>query len=522
MIQDQKIVQSISRILQRSERQQDLQKLIGSFVDVGIIPQLNNTNNQIIYGRRGTGKTHILKVLIAKLTEENPDAIIVFIDARTLGSTSQFSDPEIEIKIRCISLFRDVLSEIHNALLERLVNFPPDKAEDAFDLLHELSLVVTEPIVKYVEEELHERSSGKSSDRITGEAGVSTSKGVSASISGKAASIVETEEETKFRIEREDKVEFPTLYKLLKSFLERVNSNLYIIFDEWSSLPVEIQPYLAEFFKRSFIPNPLVTVKIASLEYRSQFGIPDVSGNFLGFELGSDLSTSVEIDDYYVYDRNPEIITDVFSEMLFKHLKTELPDDYLEKEYRVKNGGELASRMFTAKSTFEELVRASEGVARDLINIYSTAFFDSQRKHRDNIEHKSVLEAARQWYEKDKAQNLDEELRHALKKIMDEVIGHRRARSFLLPRELEKNRIIQRLFDARVLHLINRGYADKDNPGQRYNIYTLDYGTYVDLKNTSKAPQLAFEDYDGSPDMVVPFDDKRSIRRIVLTEEHLT
>ena len=103
------------------------------------------------------------------------------------------------------------------------------------------------------------------------------------------------------------------------------------------------------------------------------------------------------------------------------------------------------------------------------------------------------------------------------------MIGKRKARSFLLPRELEHHATVQRLFDARVLHHMQRGYADKDNPGTRYNIYTLDYGTYVDLLNTSKQPDLDLpvsDEYDGE-DFVVPFDDKRSIRRIILTEAAL-
>jgi hypothetical protein len=119
---------------------------------------------------------------------------------------------------------------------------------------------------------------------------------------------------------------------------------------------------------------------------------------------------------------------------------------------------------------------------------------------------------------------LDEELRSVLRKIVEQVIGHRRTRSFLLPRELERHAIIQRLFDARVLHLMRRGYADKDNPGLRYNIYTLDYGTYVDLLKTSKVPEIELQlgtDETGADEFIVPFDDKRSIRRIVLTEQDL-
>jgi DNA replication protein DnaC len=67
VVNDQLIMQAVSKILQRSERQADLQKLLGTFVDVGILPQLLNRNNQILYGRRGTGKTHVLRVLASRL-----------------------------------------------------------------------------------------------------------------------------------------------------------------------------------------------------------------------------------------------------------------------------------------------------------------------------------------------------------------------------------------------------------------------------------------------------------------------
>ncbi len=81
--------------------------------------------------------------------------------------------------------------------------------------------------------------------------------------------------------------------------------------------------------------------------------------------------------------------------------------------------------------------------------------------------------------------------------------------------------MVIKLFDARVIHQMQKGYADKDNPGVRYNIYSLDYGTYVDLLGTSKEPEIELKSIDDrkSPGkIVVPFDDKRSIRRIILTE----
>ncbi len=268
------------------------------------------------------------------------------------------------------------------------------------------------------------------------------------------------------------------------------------------------------------MPLPNVALKIAALEHRSDFGINTKNGS-LGFEIGADISASLDIDDYYVFDRNPEGITDAFSDILVRHLASDLGAERLV-ELGISDGKRLASRLFTERKVFQELVRAAEGVARDLINIFSKAYFIAQRKHRDKVDREAVLEAARQWFEQDKERNLTDELRSVLRRITDEVIGTRKARSFLLPRELRSNPLIQQLFDLRVLHLVARGYADKDTPGVRYDIYALDYGTYVDLMNTSKKPDLGFDLANGdSSEYVVPFDDKRSIRRIILTQNIL-
>jgi len=295
---------------------------------------------------------------------------------------------------------------------------------------------------------------------------------------------------------------------------------LYLLIDEWSSLPLDIQPFLAEFFKRTFLPLPEVVIKIASLEYRSSFRLDSARG-LIGFEIGADVSAAIDIDDYYVYDRNPARITEAFADILYKHIQTEVPDDYLDSVFQVTSGTTLTRKLFSDLPVFQELVRASEGVARDLINIFSHAYFSAHRRGKERIDKSAVTEAARIWFEQDKLHNLDETLQLVLRRIVEEVIGEKKARSFLLPRELGGHPLVQKLFDFRVLHVVQRGYADKDKPGVRYDIYTLDYGTYVDLMNTSKRPDLGFSEMPSGDDLIVPFDDRRSIRRIVLTADVL-
>jgi hypothetical protein len=401
MLQDPALMKAVSKILQRSERQ-DIEKLLDTYVDVGILPQISNANNQIIYGRRGTGKTHVLKVLQSEL-DKNQNSAILYIDGRTLGSTSQFSDQTIALRQRCTSLFRDILGEIYNGLLQFIVEKAPENANELLNDLDAFGSVATDSVTEQRAKEIiqEQRNLGQE----TYSAGIKLEKR-DVSLEGRAERRREGEDKLRvdYTVEHEDKVIFPAIKNTLGALLDRANATLYIFLDEWSSLPFDIQPYLAEFFKRSFIADPRVVTKIAALEYRSNFG--ERQGmNILGFELGSDISTALDIDDYFVYDRNPQVVTVAFSDVLFKHIRSELPADYLEATLKIDSGISLGSRMFTERAVFEELVRASEGVARDLINIFTTAFFDAQRRGRDSIDRKAVVESALQWFEKDKAQN---------------------------------------------------------------------------------------------------------------------
>ena len=521
MIQDQKLQAAVSRIMQRSERQTDITKLVNTYVDVGLLPQLRNRNHQIFYGRRGTGKTHVMKVLETAFLEDDK-LTVVYIDCRTLGSTTQFSDQSLPIGRRCLALYRDFLLAIHHALLEHIVEHPSAQANDALEAADQLASIVTEPLTKLranrVEAEASDASSTQDGVKGTVAANV---KGLEGNLQADVSNSRERKDRqsTEYTVETEDKIVFPELHRHLRHVLTLAETSLVILVDEWSSLPADVQPYLAEFLKRGVLSLNEATMKISALEYRCKFSNHSVNG-LIGFELGADIATAPDLDDYFVFDRNPDQITEIYADMLFRHLSSELDDGYLQETFNVSSGRQLASRLFTERATCAELARACEGVVRDLINIFTKAFFDSQRRGRDSIDKLAIIDSARQWFEQDKAQYLDDELQVVLRRIVDDVIGKRRARSFLLPRDLERHPIVQRLFDARVIHPMQRGYADKDNPGIRYNIYSIDYGTYVDLLGTSKEPELDLVERD-EPDIVVPFDDKRSIRRIVLHREVL-
>jgi hypothetical protein len=281
-----------------------------------------------------------------------------------------------------------------------------------------------------------------------------------------------------------------------------------------------------------------VTVKGAARQYRSTFSFPAGRNNLIGFELGADVSSSLELDDYFVYDRNMAQTEELFAEVLFRHLSAEIERgrggspsslpadaeivtrDYLEREYAVAGGERLVELLFVSKRPYRELVRAGEGVVRDFIGIFATAFADAIRRGLRAIDLASVRDAARTWFGTDKEINLDCEHRDALAAISAEVIAKGRRRTFMFDRSHEPNETLRSLVDFRVLHLIQRNVLDPSNATRRYNIYTLDYGLYVDLLETKYELKAEFgTNRARSPDLV-PLDNRRYVRGVVLKPEH--
>lgn len=95
----------------------DASHLANSFVEIGNVPTLlRNNDSAIIFGRRGTGKTHLLSYLSTILKATN---VVVSIDMRTIGSSSGlYADHGIQLSERATRLLRDTANAIHEGILE--------------------------------------------------------------------------------------------------------------------------------------------------------------------------------------------------------------------------------------------------------------------------------------------------------------------------------------------------------------------------------------------------------------------
>lgn len=166
-----------------------------------------------------------------------------------------------------------------------------------------------------------------------------------------------------------------------------------------------------------------------------------------------------------------------------------------------------------------EFIRASEGVPRDALHILSSA---AQKANENPISMPVVRNAAHAFFVSDKytAINSSNENRLMLDWIRGEVIGLRQTRAFLLPIGIN-DAIIDKLFDLRALHIINRSRSAAHKPGERFVVYKLDYGLYADLIHTDRYPKglLLDPEIASDIDFDVPVDDARSYRRAILNVE---
>jgi hypothetical protein len=479
LLDDRHLRRAISSVQRRSERQQDVDRLALTFVDPGFSDRLDNDNNQIIYGRRGTGKTHVLRIL-DRLMRERAGALSLYVDLRLLGSSSIFEDSGRAMSVRVASLLQDLLAAVHSVLVDAATDPSRDVGKEAIDALDALADAISRSTLN--EELLRTEYEASDDDQRGRRAGVSLGlkPGVDAGL--ERQSHHEVREATTREGNPLDYVVFAEVSGALDGALTAIGVERFLLLlDEWNAIPLELQPMLAEFLKRTIFTLPRATVKLASLEYRSRFAEPVGRNNVVGFEVGADISTALELDDYFVYDRNPRRMERTFAELLYRHvgleaelevtmrrfvgpewrgslrtltdnLRLALPEDELEFEYLaerhgIDGGDSFVAALFQDQLAFRELVRAGEGVTRDFINIFAGAHDDARRRGETAITVESVRAAASQWFETDKAPNMAGSQAAALDYISREVLAKHAERIFLLSKRYERHDAVRSLFD---------------------------------------------------------------------------
>ncbi|WP_191060006.1 ORC-CDC6 family AAA ATPase [Geminicoccus harenae] len=387
---------------QRAERATE-ETLIAPFVDSPPMFNLLSTkNNQIVFGRRGTGKTHALKFMSRQILESNERPI--YIDLRLIGSNgSIYSDDSRSFPERASSLIIDVLKHLYNDLvelaLEKIDAHPhPGEITTRIDALY--NAISTVRVIGSTE---HESNTTTSSREMSGlNVGVSIGATASGNAAFKAESTVQKDAGTRIKHTGKETayLTFGNIGGPIESVLAILNApRIWILIDEWSEVPIDLQPYLADLLRRTIPPINGITLKIAAIEHRFRFSIIKDQGEYIGLELSADLSADLNLDDFLVFDNNQHNATNFFKTLIFKHYESADPTGH-----QFRNSDEFIQAIFTQFPVFEEFVRAVEGVPRDALNLAAKV---ATKSYGRKITMNDVHAAARDWYNQEKATSIN-------------------------------------------------------------------------------------------------------------------
>jgi len=379
--------------LQRRAESSDREFLRKSFVDVPPVSQLlSSRNHQVVFGRRGTGKTHAFRYLAEQVRDMGD--VPVEIDLRTAGAVGAYSSAGMPLDQRGTGLLVDVLGELQNSLADFALDTTGIHLEPLDELAEAASNV---EVVGSVEAERASEASASAESSRHGRLGASLSGiEIGGGLNAKEAS----SERIETRLRELGVPQLHINFGAVAQALERVSKtfaprHIWVLVDEWSSVPLELQPLLADLIRRCVLPVPGFTVKLAAIEDRSSFRVPTEFGDYIGIELGSDVTADINLDAFLVSAHDPEKALQFFSTLFYKHVGTTLGSSSVS----LRNPRHFVIRAFRDQGSFTEVVRAASGVPRDAINVAALA---AQSANDSTIRLSHVRGAARDWYQRDK------------------------------------------------------------------------------------------------------------------------
>jgi hypothetical protein len=294
-----------------------------------------------------------------------------------------------------------------------------------------------------------------------------------------------------------------------------IDKQIWFLFDEWSTVPRELQPYLADLIRRTLLPHQNITVKISAIEFRSVFQISMEHGEYIGIELGADIAADLNLDDFLIFDNNRGRAIRFFKNLIFQHYNRiieKTSDGKLPNDMPC-TPDDLIKHAFEDERVFYEFVRASEGIPRDCINILSLS---AQRAGCNAIKYNDIHRAARDWSLRDKHKTLssNNKSEKLFNYLGNQLVQKQKKRVFLVAQSDNKiTKIIDSLHDYRVIHIRQEGYRNSARPNDNFNVYVIDYGSYLIMSGV-------FLDEDASleKDELVPKAHYKNIMSIVIDD----
>jgi hypothetical protein len=493
----------------KATRAEKHKEYLSFFVDPIETSVLQDNTNQLIYGRRGSGKTVMLGALHQRLDAAFPDTKVVSFSysAVRFRSSPDFGGMQPTVKEKTHAFFHSFIEQLCQDIFDfadKVFKRPGwlDYLKLAGDGQAErrgrLVTAVLELLeaARYGAESPLPSSLTRTLQRLsTDQTSRSRSRGIGASLDVsdepqlgistflKAGGSTSHEQEILERVLlAADRVFSPSkVRQLLLEIVDALGLDFITIFiDEWMSLG-ECQVEFAERLRQCLFGESRISVKIAADPFQGQFHNSGQGHNFRGLDVGGDIFPAVNLD-YPFRDRERHF--GLYSEVLYRRLVKFEPR--LIEYYGpppLQNPGYFIDAIFASRRAFEELCNGAQGLCRDFLEIFEICARDarwdlSSELFRFELIRGAIMEQTESTYGR-VVKSIDSNA--LLFNVIRPYIMKTSSRYFLV--EAGPNPytpVIADLATKRIIHNLPMSSLHPTLRGE-YECFEIDYGIFIDI-----------------------------------------
>lgn len=449
----------------------------------GHIPRLNSKQNQIIYGRRGSGKSLLLKSL------KNQHYKYGIITSVNLEDYKDVSFPNSILQV-LIQFFDQLIKEINKSYSW----WEFRKAKRAKKLIAQLSSKIAQSRQKLqvpdnYDESIKEKEGKKISTTLKGSApGV-----IEGSASGELNN--EMEKQKLLQIDKLNSIrnEIAEVKALINSVTEFTkNKHIFLVLDDFYFIRKIEQAFFIDYFHR-LSKNTNLFLKIATIKHRTSLytKTPDT---YVGIESGHDAQT-IELD--YSLDQLPAL-EDFMWDLL--------------KQANINSNANVQLETLITQNAFKQLCLASGGVPRDFLALFiklCNKIISGEKTISKPEVNEVAIENSPNKFENFKRDSAEEKdvLEQYLQYLKDFMLVTKKTNMCLVSNSDIANynqirQAIKELVDLRLLHLVDQNTSAAPADGKRYSAYMIDIGLYPNSKPRIEQIEPGLVDSEGRKDNI--------------------
>ncbi len=439
------------------------------FMDIGFADQLTAKTNHVVYGRRGSGKSALLRELESRCVDKRIE--IVLIDMEAIAEKSYPG--------RIIRLLIKIFQQVHDeatagkGIFGRLGK-RGKLVKEIEDCLTELNTLQQQP------DQMKRKVTGKTQNQKAFSldptiAGVRNVLDITAKISGNVLKEqgIETEE-TWQRIS----VLFNSIDKYrsaIQQWLDFTEKEaMFLLVDDFYQIDMMHQPLVADYLKR-LTRGIACYLKFGTVRHRSLLFVKDQHAE-AGIQVEQDyvsLSLDFFLDDF---QQAKNFLTGIFNDICERILGAILPDALFD---------------LSGVSGMDILTEASGGNPRDFINLLKNIIFTKRlMRDRNLITYNNIRVAAtsyhKQIWDEVKGSYVYSDTLNALLRKATYLCKEKGDIGFYVSKREAINYasisfLIGQLMDSRFIHLLMQAYSPPAPENGTATVYILSMGIYSEF-----------------------------------------